>query len=186
MSEGLTGSLRAITAWLEASRIPYMVVGSFASTFHGEPRTTRDLDIVVDPSAEALEAFLERIDLDAFYVDLDTARDALRRRTMFNIVDMNTAWKIDLVIRKDRAFSIEELSRRSPARIVDVDVPIASAEDTILSKLEWAKDSGSDRQITDVAGILHLREDTLDRAYLEKWIDELGLRDVWHRTLARR
>ena len=158
MSEGLTGSLRAVTEWLEASRIPYMVVGSFASTFHGEPRTTRDLDIVIDPSAEALEAFLARIDLDAFHVDLDTARDALRRRTMFKIVDMNTAWKIDLVIRKDRAFSIEELSRRSPARIVDVDVPIASAEDTILAKLEWAKESGSDRQITDVAGILHLRE----------------------------
>ena len=79
-----------------------MVVGSFASMVHGEPRTTHDLDLVIDPSHYELERFLAAIDMNAFYVDPDVARDARRRRSMFNIIDMNSAWKVALVIRKDR------------------------------------------------------------------------------------
>jgi hypothetical protein len=179
--------LRDIIASLEALGVPYMVVGSFASTFHGEPRMTRDLDLVIDPSSEQLEQLLERLDPDRYYVDPDVARDALRRRQMFNVIDMNTAWKVDLVIRKARPFSIEELRRRQPATLLGVDVATASAEDTIIAKLEWAKDSGSDRQLDDVAGILRVRgEGTLDLAYLEHWIEELGLAAQWHRVRARR
>jgi len=178
--------LRAITKLLEDAQIPYMIVGSFASMVHGEPRTTHDLDIVIDPSSEALDRLLASIDMDAFYVDPDVARDALKRRSMFNVIDMNSAWKIDFVIRKDRPFSAEELGRRSLQRIVDLDVPTASAEDTIIAKLEWAKAGSSDRQIADVAGIVRLRAETLDRVYLERWIDELELRDEWERALALR
>lgn len=173
-------------ALLEAAGIPYMVVGSFASTVHGEPRTTLDLDLVIEPTTATLDHFLASIDMDAFYVDPDVARDALRARSMFNIIDMNSAWKVDLVIRKDRPFSIEELSRRSVQRVADNDVPTASAEDTIIAKLEWAKEGSSERQLADVAGILRLRGEALDRAYLEKWIDTLELRAQWERALALR
>jgi hypothetical protein len=93
------------------------------------------------------------IDVERFYVDADVARDALRRRSMFNVIDMTTAWKVDLVIRKNRAFSIEELQRRSIETIVGVDAPTATAEDTIIAKLEWAKAGSSERQLRDVAGI---------------------------------
>jgi hypothetical protein len=178
--------LRTITKLLEDAQIPYMIVGSFASMVHGEPRTTHALDIVIDPSSQALDRFLAGIDMDAFYVDQDVARDALSRRSMFNVIDMHSAWKIDLVVRKDRPFSTEELSRRSPQRIVDVVVPTASAEDTIIAKLEWAREGSSARQIADVAGILRVRGEALDRGYLERWIDELGLRDEWNRALALR
>jgi hypothetical protein len=178
--------LRTITKLLEDAQIPYMVVGSFASMVHGEPRTTHDLDIVIDPSARALDQFLASIDMDAFYIDPDVARDALRRRSMFNVIDMNSAWKVDLVVRKDRPFSAEELGRRSVQRIVDVDVPTASAEDTIIAKLEWAKAGNSERQIADVAGIVRLRAGALDRAYLERWIDELELGEEWKRALGRK
>ena len=95
MSDGIAGPLREIKTLLEDAKIPYMIVGSFASTVHGEPRTTHDLDIVIDPLPHALDHFLAHIDMDAFYVDPDTARDALRRRTMFNIIDMRSAWKVD-------------------------------------------------------------------------------------------
>lgn len=95
--------LRTIMAALEAASIPCMVVGSFASTAHGKPRTTHDLDIVIDPTAETLEQFLGALDLELFYVDPGVARDALRRRTMFNLIEMNTAWKVDLVIRRVRS-----------------------------------------------------------------------------------
>jgi hypothetical protein len=183
---GVADVLRTITELLEEAQIPYMVVGSFASMVHGEPRTTHDLDIVIDPSTQGLDLFLASIDMDAFYVDPDVARDSLRRRSMFNVIDMNSAWKIDLVIRKDRPFSTEELKRRTPQRIVDVDVPTASAEDTIIAKLEWAKSGSSGRQVADVAGILRVRGESLDRAYLEKWIDELDVRAEWERALALR
>jgi hypothetical protein len=184
VSDTAADPLRVITTLLEKAAIPYMVVGSFASMTHGVPRTTHDLDIVIDPSIEALEAFLAMIDMDAFYVDPDTARDALRRRSAFNVIDMNTAWKLDLLIRRDREFSIEELARRTSMNILGVDVPTASAEDTIIAKLEWAQQSGSERQLGDVAGILRVRGDQLDTAYLGRWIDELGLREEWERARA--
>lgn len=168
---------------LDESGIPYMIVGSFASMVHGEPRTTHDLDIVIDPSEHAFERFLAIIDMDAFYIDADVARDALRRRSMFNLIDMNSAWKVDLVIRKNRPFSAEEMSRRALQRIVDTDVPTASAEDTIIAKLEWAKAGGSERQLADVAGIVRLRGEMLDRKYIERWLDELCIRSEWERAL---
>jgi len=169
---------------LDDAAIPYMVVGSYASMVHGEPRTTHDLDLVIDPSSTSLDAFLASLDLEAYYVDPDVARDALRRRSMFNIIDMASAWKVDLVIRRDRSFSVEELARRTIQRIVDVDVATATAEDTILAKLEWAKTGNSERQLRDVAGIVRLRGEALDRTYLERWLDELGVRAEWDRACA--
>ncbi|HEX4417847.1 MAG TPA: hypothetical protein VH165_08105, partial [Kofleriaceae bacterium] len=129
MSDSTAAPLLEIKTLLEAAEIPYMIVGSFASMVHGEPRTTLDLDIVIDPRPAALDYFLAHIDMDTFYVDPDTARDALRRRAMFNIVDMRSAWKVDLVVRKNRLFSREELARRAPREVLGVIVPTASAED---------------------------------------------------------
>jgi hypothetical protein len=182
VTDGSAAPLRAIVELLDRAAIPYMVVGSFASMVHGVPRTTQDLDIVIDPSAAALDQFLREIDIDRFYVDPDVARDALRRRSMFNVIDMDSAWKVDLVIRKDRAFSIEELRRRTLAQISDVQVPTATAEDTIISKLEWSKASNSERQLLDVAGILRVRSTNLDLDYIEHWVDALDLRPQWDRV----
>ena len=160
--------LRELGAALDAAGIPYMVVGSFASSTRGVPRTTMDLDLVIEPTATTLEVFLRSLDLDRYYVDADVARDALRRRSMFNVIDMTTAWKVDFVIRKDRAFSVSELARRTPCVIGDVEVPVASAEDTIVAKLEWAKaGGGSERQLADVEGIVRLHGASLDVAYVE-------------------
>lgn len=113
-----------------------MVVGSFASTAHGEPRTTRDLELVIDPSLAQLDGVVGALDPALFHVDRDVARDALRRRSMFNVIEITTGWKLDLVIRKARPFSVEEMRRRTPTRILGIEVPIATAEDTIIAKLE--------------------------------------------------
>jgi len=178
------GLLRTIVAALEATRIPHMVVGSFASTAHGEPRTTRDLDLVIDPSLDQLNELLAMLDPERFYVDPDVARDALRRRSMFNVIEIATGWKLDLVIRKARPFSIEEMQRRTITKILGMDVPTATAEDTIIAKLEWAKLGASDRQIEDVAGILRVRGADLDLDYIERWVTELGLAEPWRRARA--
>jgi hypothetical protein len=179
---GLT--IRWLTGLLDEIGIEHMVVGSFASSAHGVPRTTQDIDVVFDPSPESLARFLAAIDLERYYVDTDTARDALRRRGMFNVIDAVTGWKIDLIVRKNTPHAREELRRRVRGRVAGVPAPLASAEDVIIVKLSWARDAGSDRQLRDVAGIVATRGDQLDRAYLDRWITELELAPTWARAQA--
>ena len=174
--------LGRIVALLDRARIPHMLTGSFASTFHGPPRSTRDIDVVIDPTPEALERLLEELAPDRYYVSATAAREALVLRRRFNVVDLETGWKIDLIIRKDRAYSREEFARRQPARVASAQVFVTSAEDTVLSKLEWAKAGESERQLRDVVGVLKARGHELDLAYLERWVDALSLGGLWHRA----
>lgn len=181
MGSEVGGLLGRVAQLLEAAGVPFMVAGSFASTAHGVPRTTQDIDLIIDPPGAAeLEALLASMPPDAYYVDVDTARDALRRRSMFNVIDLASGWKVDLIFRKDRPFSREEFARRTKMTVLGVPVFVASAEDTIVAKLEWSKQSGgSERQRRDVAGILANLAGALDRAYLERWVCDLGLVDEW-------
>ncbi len=169
--------LRALGGLFDAASIPYMVVGSVASTVYGEPRTTFGLDIVIAPSATSLDTLLASIP-ERFYVDADTARDAFQRSSMFNVIDQDTGWKADLIIRKVRPFSIEEFARRRPGIVDGIDAYVASPEDTVISKLEWAKLGASERQIDDVRRLLAMQP-TLDLVYIEHWVGELDLAAQW-------
>lgn len=174
--------LRRMVAMLDEASIPHMVVGSLASSFHGEPRQTRDIDIVIDPTPEALRRFVELLAPDAFYADAEAAVEALDRRTSFNIVEIHTGWKVDLIVRRDRPFSREELGRRIRVRLLDTDADIATAEDTIIAKLEWAAEGQSERQLRDVAAILETQGDRLDQEHIGRWVRALGLEDAWARA----
>lgn len=167
---------------LEATNVPYMFVGSHASSFHGYPRTTADVDIVIDPTRSTLDALLARLTPEHYYVNDDTARTALRTRSMFNVIDQKTGYKADLIVRKNRPFSIEEFSRRTKGIIEGVEAHVASVEDTIVSKLEWAKAGESERQLRDVSEMLKVHRDRLDRAYIERWVRELDLDELWQRV----
>ncbi len=171
--------LRKITATLERAEIEYMLSGSFASAYYGAARSTQDIDLVIEATPAKLGKLIETLPANEYYVELNTALEAYRRRSMFNVIDLIGGWKIDLVIRKDRAFSEEEFRRRQPANLHGVSLFVASAEDSVISKLEWAQLSDSGRQVDDVARILRLRWEALDHAYLEKWIAELGLQKPW-------
>ncbi len=182
----LQGLLARLVRLLDDAGVPFMIAGSFASSAHGMPRTTQDVDIVIDPpTPEALEALVRAMPPETYYVDPDAARDALRRRTMFNAIDQASGWKVDFILRKDRAFSREEFSRRVQVSLLGVSVHAATAEDTIIAKVEWsAQAGGSERQRRDIAGILATTGDQLDIAYVERWVRELGLEDEWHRARA--
>jgi hypothetical protein len=108
--EALFGLVRV----LEDLGIPHMVTGSVASSFHGRPRLTHDADVVIDPTPEQLDALVKSLLASGHYVDAPRARDALRHRLQFNVVDARSAFKIDLIVRKERPFSREELGRRQP------------------------------------------------------------------------
>jgi hypothetical protein len=115
-----------------------------------------------------------------YYIDLDTAHRAFRVGGMFNVIDNLTGWKIDFILRKDRHFSRTEFERRTPATLFGVAVFIATAEDTIVAKLEWSKLSGgSRRQRRDIAGIVAVVGPALDQPYLQHWISELDLAEEW-------
>lgn len=172
-------ALQRIAAELNRAGIPYMLTGSFAGVFYGSPRSTQDIDLVITANSAQLRAFIETLPGKEYYVEVDAALEALNRESLFNIVDLKTSWKIDLIIRKSRAFSQEEFGRRRLSNVEGVSLHVASAEDIILAKLEWAKLGESQRQIDDAAGILKLRGDSLDRSYLDKWVGDLGLAKQW-------
>jgi len=157
--------------------IPYMLAGSLGSSFHGRPRATNDIDLVIAPTEPQFRQFLETLGSD-YYVSQEAAWAAFHRRSTFNIIDIKTQWKADLRIRQARSFSMMEFSRRQKAIVLDTDVWIVSPEDVILSKLEWAQESGSQRQIEDVLGVLQVQYDRLDKEYLRKWAKELGVADA--------
>lgn len=182
----LSDLVAQIVERLDRAGIPYMITGSLASSFHGEPRATRDADLVIDPTPDALRRFLDALsEADGFYVDTDAALDALHRRTQFNVVDVETGWKVDFVIRKDRPFSVEEFRRRQPVELLGTTAYVATAEDTIIAKLEWPLAGESERQLRDVASIVSVVGDKLDQQYLQRWIADLGLGDLWESALPR-
>ena len=160
---------------LDRAAIPHMVAGSFASTYHGEPRMTQDIDVVIDPDRSALSNFVEQLDRSRFYIG--DALGALERRDQFNVIDTTSAWKVDLIIRKDRPFSRMEFARRMAADFGGLATFVATAEDTILTKLEWGKHGQSERQLRDVVGVLAVLAEGVDSEYLWRWADALGVRD---------
>jgi hypothetical protein len=164
---------------LDRAGIPYMLTGSFASSYHGSPRATQDIDIVIAPTADQIRVLVTLLPGTEYYVDENAALDALDRQGQFNVIDFATGWKIDLIIRKSRAFSQLEFERRGFVEFHGVPIAIASAEDVLIAKLEWSKLSGSQRQVEDAAGILRLRAGDLDLGYIETWVRTLELRDQW-------
>ena len=168
---------------LEAAGIPYMLTGSFACGYHGAPRASQDIDIVIAPTLGALNVFLGSLPEDRYYASRDAALDAYGRESLFNVVDFASGWKVDLICRKARPFSLIEFDRRSLRDFGGRGIFLASAEDVLLAKLEWAKLAESERQIEDAAGVLRVQGEALDRDYVCRWVAALGLARQWERAL---
>jgi len=175
--QDLLSVLKLVTGSFDAAQIPYMITGSIASGHYGQPRMTRDIDIVVHletADAPRLAAALG----DECAADPDAIRAALSRSGMLSVIHREAVVKVDLVIRKDTAYRIEEFERR---RRIEVDghwLWMVSPEDLILSKLVWAKDSRSELQLRDVQSVLRLQRTSLDRPYLERWAASLSVKDL--------
>ncbi|HEV3052940.1 MAG TPA: hypothetical protein VGX50_21715 [Longimicrobium sp.] len=176
-------SLRQFVDALERAGVPYMLTGSYASSYHALPRATRDLDFVIWPTREQIRALVAELPRGEFYVDERVALEALNSYGQFNAISLATGWKADFIIRKPRPFSETEFSRRYRASLDGVELTIATAEDVLLAKLEWAKLGESSRQIEDAAEILKARNAQLDHAYLTQWIRQLGVDPQWEAAL---
>jgi len=167
---------------LQTAGIPFMVAGSHGSIAYSHPRTTNDVDLVIDPAPEQLDRFLSLLG-DDYYASRESAQEALSQRSMFNIVDLDSGWKADLIVRKDRPFSVEEFGRRQHRTLYGRSLPIASAEDVILTKLEWDAITPSERQLRDALNVATVQWPALDQAYLRRWASVLGVSDKLEEVL---
>lgn len=180
--------LQLVIANLNALGIAYMVGGSFASSAHGVPRSTLDADLVVDLKLHQVPDLVKLFARD-FYVDEGQAKSALLAGRSFNLIHLESSFKIDLFPLRRTDFSQEQFSRRALERLPGESATqayVASAEDTILSKLDWYRQGGgtSEQQWRDVIGVLKVQTAQLDLGYLAKWAVEIGVFDLLERALA--
>jgi hypothetical protein len=162
---------------LERLSIPYMIVGSFASSVWGRPRATHDTDVVVVAEGPTARSLREALHPD-YYVPGQGFEDAVRRRKMVNAIHQKPIWKIDIIFHSDGAFQKRQFQRRVAILFKGSTLHVASPEDTILAKLEWSLQGESERQYRDALGVFEVQKGSLDIAYLREWAESLAVGEL--------
>lgn len=186
-TEDLVDALTPVVRALLALEVPHFVGGSIASSFHGATRSTMDVDLVCELTEDKVAAFVASFTED-FYVSESAIRDAVRRKSCFNLIHIPTSFKVDIFVSRGRPFDQASMRRASIERLGEsktVDVPIASAEDSIISKLEWYRltNETSERQWDDVSRLIRLLGEMADIPYLHQAAKSVGVTDLLERLL---
>lgn len=189
LSSDLEAALVPVVDVLDRLGVVYRIGGSVASATLGVPRSTLDIDLVCNLEATQVRAFVAALE-DTYYVDGGAVREAIARRGSFNLIHLQTMMKVDVFLVREGEFDRTSFARH-------VDRPLSSEpgarsfafrspEDVVLRKLEWYRAGGevSDRQWTDTVGVLKVQAGTLDRPYLDRWGERLGIADLLARALA--
>jgi hypothetical protein len=168
--------LRYLSTALEQLGISYFVTGSMATIAYGEPRFTNDIDVVVDLKPDRVDVFCAAFPEPEFYCPRDFVADAVQRKFQFNVLQPETGLKIDVIVATDSEFDRSRLHRavRVSTR-QGFEAWFASPEDVILKKLVYFKEGGSEKHIRDILGVLRIRGELVDRAYIAEWADRRNL-----------
>lgn len=178
----VVAAVRPVAEALESLGVAYHVGGSLASSAHGVPRASIDADLIADLEPAHVEPLVGRL-ASTYYVPADSLRAAVAERRSVNLIHLETMFKIDLFVSRRRPFDREVRARARPEAFGEPPearrFPVASAEDTVLAKLEWFRAGGetSERQWSDVVGVLKVATHA-DEAYLRTWARELGVEDL--------
>jgi hypothetical protein len=170
-------ALKVVTRRLNEAEIPYMISGSIAANYYTIPRMTRDIDIVIELKEDDVDKFVALFE-DDFYINREMILNEVSRKGMFNLIYNRYVIKIDFIIKKSSAYQNAEFSNRKQVLIDQCPMWIVSAEDLVVSKLLWAKESHSEMQLKDVANLMET-VNNLDSKYIGNWIRELGLEEIY-------
>jgi len=176
--------LKKVIQVLNQAGTQYMITGSVVSSLQGEPRSTHDIDMVIAIQKSVAKRLVEAFPPPDFYLDEDNILDAIKRQSMFNLIDVNTGDKVDFWILTDEPFDQSRFLRRISEEFMGLKILISSSEDTILAKLRWAKLSGgSEKQFTDALRVYEVQYGKLDIDYLEQWAKKLDVESLWKRLV---
>lgn len=165
--------------------IDYMLTGSYASSIQGEPRSTHDIDLVVALTMSDADKLIEAFPDPEFYLSPPAMREAIERSGMFNVIHMESGYKVDFWLLRDLPFDTLRFARKCTVTAWGIVLKVSTPEDTILAKLRWAKESGgSEKQFTDALRIYEIQYPLFDMAYLEEWAGRLDVTDLWARLKA--
>lgn len=178
--------LRFAVGVLERLGLRYLVTGSIATTYFGEPRFTNDIDIVVDLHPDKVPEFCRAFPDPDFYLDEESVRHAIATRGQFNIIHPKSGLKIDVMIPARNAFNASRFARARRVKPEDDYVAsFASPEDVIIKKLEFFVAGGSDKHLRDITGMLRLSANDIDLDYVHEWATRLDIEAIWRRVLDR-
>ena len=175
----LASLLQRVIKILDEAEIPYMLTGSLAAAYYAVPRATQDIDLVVEALPAQLSGLADLLSAAGLYVSSGAAKEASIHEGQFNKIDPETGWKVDLIVRRSRPFSVSEFERRSRATALGLELSMVTREDLVVAKLEWAKKGESELQLKDVQAILRTAGPDFDWDYVERWVEELALEDQW-------
>lgn len=174
--------LRKVIRVLDGAGIEYMVTGSIASSLQGEPRTTHDVDLVVDIETASINELLNTFPPPDFYLDQERIAEAINKKGMFNLIEVNTGDKIDFWLLTDEPFDRSRFSRKYVEEVMGIRLSVSTPEDTILAKLRWAKLSGgSEKHFTDALRVYEVQYEKLDTYYLRSWAIKLDVQQLLER-----
>ncbi len=164
----------------EKLKIPYLVTGAIASIAYGEPRFTNDIDIVVDMDSTHVDAFKSCFPENEFYLDVDSMKKAIERGHQFNIIHPVSGLKVDVNISKRDDFDRSRFARIKKLNVSETkSADFASPEDVIIKKLEYFKEGRSEKHLRDIASMLKISSELIDRAYISSWAKKLNVSDLW-------
>jgi len=172
--------LRLTVESLGRLQIPYAIVGSFASGAWGEPRMTRDIDVVLQLDPQKIEDLCDVFSDEQFYLSRAAVEEAASRHRPFNVIHLDSGNKIDFMVIGDSGWYSLQLSRRIEIELTEgVTGYVAAPEDVILGKLIYYQEGGSEKHLRDISGILSISGKAVDRDYIAKHAVELGVHDIW-------
>ncbi len=173
--------LRDVAGRLDKENIPYFLVGSLGSMYYGRPRFTKDVDLVVQLHPSAVQKFIQIFPIEDYYCPpIEILKDEVVRRGSFNLIHHQSGIKIDIVLYKDTEYHQSEFSRRVKVEILpQFEVYIAAPENIILKKLDYYREGGAEKHLTDIREIL--AGSKVDDEYLQLWIEKLSLKTEWGR-----
>lgn len=171
---------------LEGLGVAYMVGGSHASMYYGEPRQTNDIDVVADLRPNHIDGLVAAFPFPDYYLDAQAAREAVQTQGQFNIIHPASGLKVDVILPRQTPYDREEFRRRQklplgPGR----EAYFARPEDVILYKMVYYREGGSDKHLRDIAAMLQISASDLDQGYIDRWARELSLTDIWQAVLRR-